>query len=127
MSELITPQSVFNAAWQKFIVEDEEPAAELDEHKFYQCTYLTEDGRKCAIGLCLPEGHPAQNALCSADVLEENFPELFDDPDGKINDLQLELHDHLMNNRTGEWRLSKEERKARYIKVAKEQGLEIPV
>jgi len=42
------------------------------------CLYLTEDGRKCAIGCLIPDGHTAQR--CDGDVegLLEEHPALFD-------------------------------------------------
>lgn len=40
------------------------------------CQYLTEDGRKCAVGLVIPDGHPAQIEGCSARSLYERYPDL---------------------------------------------------
>lgn len=45
-------------------------------NKYGRCQYLTEDGRKCAVGLVIPDGHPAQAEECAAVVLYERHPDL---------------------------------------------------
>ena len=40
------------------------------------CMYLTPEGRKCAIGILLPDGHDAQKARVSAAFLFDDYPDL---------------------------------------------------
>lgn len=130
---MITLQSIFNAAWQKFIVEDGEPAAETVIDKkgsvWHSCKYLTKDGRKCAVGLELPDGHESQKEGCDFSRLVELYPELFDD-DVKnatkemLVDFQFSLHDNLQYK--GKWTLNKEDRKQQYIEVAEFYNLKVP-
>lgn len=41
------------------------------------CVYLDPDtGGKCAIGMFIPDGHPAQNAVCDVGILSGDHPEL---------------------------------------------------
>ncbi len=40
------------------------------------CVYLTPDGNKCGVGLFLPEGHEAQKASGSSEMLFHAFPDL---------------------------------------------------
>lgn len=96
---MITPQAVFDAAWQHFIV-DRAPPAVKDMLGRAKCMYLTPDGNKCAVGLLIPDGHPAQHALDSVIHLAKRYPDLF--PDRSYNtllvlsDLQDYLHDSLV-------------------------------
>jgi hypothetical protein len=62
----------------------------------YGCEYLTKEGRKCAVGLFIPDGHPGQE--CGSDVsgLLDKFPDLTDSmplPILALDRLQY-LHDH---------------------------------
>lgn len=123
----ITPQRVFDAAWQAFIVEDKPPAIGANG----RCAYLTEGGSKCAIGLCIPDGHPAQMASIYADgvsALRRNYPGLFPDDEetlGRLVALQYALHDGLTANGR-RWRLGKTERERGYRAAADNFGLTIP-
>lgn len=127
----ITPQRVFDAAWQAFIVEDKLPAAEPTEGR---CMYLTEDGRKCAIGLCIPDGHPAQAGPPSGvSGLARSYPGLFPvdlEVQEELRVLQYALHDGLIvtnaNDLSVRWRYDKTEREVDYRCVAKKLGLTIP-
>ncbi len=89
--EPITSQRVFDAAWQAFIVEKRPPAREEGS-----CRYLTSDGSKCAIGLCLPDGHPSQQSCTDVTDLMRHYPELFDDVRYFDPSLQCQLHDGLL-------------------------------
>jgi len=40
------------------------------------CVYLNKDGKKCLVGLFIPDGHEAQKSNGSAHGLLENFPDL---------------------------------------------------
>lgn len=44
--------------------------------KFGTCQYLTEDGRKCAIGMFIPDGHPAQHKITDVISLLNEYPDL---------------------------------------------------
>lgn len=123
----MTLQMVFNAAWQAFIVENKPPAVTRNPRKEYYCSYFVNESNKCAIGLCLPEGHPATKKVCSVTVLQLSWPELFSDPSGKkYYILQRDLHDNLVDTTTGEWLHSLEYRKAEYIRVARRLSLTVP-
>jgi hypothetical protein len=132
----ITLQDIFDKAWQAFIIEDKPPAVEFDSDKGkYCCRYLTPDGKKCAIGLSLPDHHEAQDSIGNFGAVIIEYQELFDTAlvskvakEGylRLANFQGRLHDDLINKQTGEWRYDLEERKQRYIAVAKEYDLIIP-
>jgi len=127
-NELITLQKIFDLAWQKFIVEGGAPAADNNG----KCSYLTYDGRKCAVGLALPDGHPAQKGAGRFSSLVCGYPELFGpdvlavmgDPTGRLDRFQARLHDSLQDK--GEWTEDAKTRAAHYRKVAKDFGLTVP-
>lgn len=127
MDKTISLQDIFDAAWQKFIVEDAPPAVSAQGC----CSYLTEDGRKCAVGLCIPDGHKAQTIKdIGFSGLVHPFPELWaDDVMGltftALDIFQNSLHD-AHTNYTGDWTSSKENREQAYRKVAQDYGLTIP-
>lgn len=128
---MITLQQIFDAAWEEFIVKDNPPAVEYDEEvESYTCKYLTKDGRKCAVGLCLPEGLDTKNDFPNDELtlvgLIDKYPQLFEFKDYQALDFQGELHDDLVNKQTGEWKYPKEARKEEYVRIAKKYGLEIP-
>lgn len=124
-------QRIFNTAWQKFIIEDSPPALEYStEKKTYVCRYLTNDNRKCAIGLCIPEGHEAQKSKLYFSGLIREFKSLFPDlvnfSVSTLNSFQIDLHDSMVNFTTGKWAYTKVERIEKYLSVAKEYNLEVP-
>lgn len=128
---MITFQDIFNAAWEEFIVKDGPPATEKTEYG-YSCRYLTKDGRKCAVGLCLPpdlntkqNNHPDRDV--SFDEIINRYPDLFQ-PTTRQDawDFQYELHDGYVDSTTGKWKFGKEYRKQQYIEVANKFGLTIP-
>jgi hypothetical protein len=84
----ITLQRVFDKAWDAFVVNDGQPA----RTPAGGCAYLNENGNKCAIGLCIPDGHPAQKAETYVGGLFRDWPELFGDLKG-LSEAQEELHD----------------------------------
>ena len=122
----ITVQQIFDAAWQKFIVEGAPPAL----HAGF-CAYRTPDGRACAVGLCLPDGHPSTRSGDAFDDLIEAYPELFA-PDvlalsgESAERFQRWLHDGHVDTYSGTWRNSINERAQAYRQVAKEYGLTVP-
>lgn len=117
---MITTQQIFDAAWQKFIIEDAPPASNPNGG----CSYLTSDGRKCAVGLCLPDGHKAQESGLFMNELVDNYPELFD-PHIET-DIQNLLHDYLVNTNNGEWLYPLKKRMEIYLRVAEQFNLAIP-
>jgi hypothetical protein len=129
-----TLQDIFNAAWNHFIVGDGKPALEGGH-----CMYLTPNGRKCAIGLVIPDGHPAQAYLRTVAYVAREWPELLGADflalkDHDQNNFQSRLHDALcLENRDiggfrqpDGWLFTKEERREKYIMVAKDYGLSVP-
>lgn len=135
MDEKITLQMIFDKAWQAFIVEDRPPAAEFDEDEVrYTCRYSTEDGRRCAVGLALPDRVVAGLAgkMVSFGCLVhkyEHYRYIFDDSvttlaSCLLTNFQSKLHDELQEK--GVWKYSKDERKERYKDVAVKYALIIP-
>lgn len=128
---MISLQQIFDAAWEEFIVKDNPPAVEYDEDtESYECRYLTKDGRKCAVGLCLPDGLDTKCKTMNDELtlvgLIDKYPELFMFADFQAFGFQGELHDNYVNKQTGKWKYSKEKRKEEYVRIAKKYGLEIP-
>lgn len=124
----ITLQDIFNAAWQAFIIEKKPPAVQLKTNN-YVCSYLTPDGRKCAIGLCIPDGHNLQTSIEYFDCIAHNS--IFCDEIRNIGSVDLikfqrQLHDNHINNKTGKWQVSPEELKQAYINIAHKFNLNIP-
>ena len=127
--EKISLQKIFNLAWEHFIVRDEPPAVYNGA-----CMYLTRDGRKCAVGLALPEGHMMQNLRVPFGTMVEMYPEMFDEDvrstsARNLSLFQFRLHDH-MAFRGGvtevAWVRTLDERKEAYLAVAKDYGLTVP-
>lgn len=121
----ITLQDIFNAAWQAFIVEDKPPANTGDG-----CEYLTADGRRCAVGLVLPED-VARAAHSSFQPLHRRHPALFADDvranDARLDEFQAALHDALCDPyQAGVWAQDRDQREEAYRGVAEEFGLTIP-
>ena len=122
----ITLQDLFDAAWRAFIVEDKPPAVTR-----IGCHYLTPDGSKCAVGLVLPEGHPAQRRTERFSVLVRTYPKLWADdvrsmPDVVLNQLQRALHDDLAHTGRPEWASGRATREAVYRDIAAEYRLTVP-
>lgn len=120
----ITLQDIFNAAWQAFIVEDRPAASENNS-----CSYLTSDGRKCAVGLVIPDGHPAQTEPKTWDTFVCDYPELFDEEilqmsKGALACFQRQLHDRMVDD--DEWSFSVEGRRTAYRLAARDYNLTIP-
>lgn len=118
----ITLQDIFNAAWQAFIVEDRPPAAT----EMGYCRYLTDDGRKCAVGLCIPDGHPAQYCEVSWGSMAEEFPDLWDIDSLHVDFdfFQRQMHDTLQTN--GVWKKDRRTRADHYRAIATRYNLTIP-
>ena len=124
----ITLQRIFDAAWQAFIVERKPPA--WDQRTGYS-VYLTADGRKCPIGLALPEDHPAIRSSAIFSTIVYRFPGLFDDQinamsRNALNDFQGALHDDHIDHFSGVWIGTPEQMKDAYLGIARQYGLIIP-
>lgn len=129
MSEKITLQKIFDLAWQAFIVEDRPPAY----NRSTGCVYATEDSRRCAVGLALPDS--LAKTLVGKDMsfsqVVEAYPGEFNDciifSDADMLDgFQSALHDSMVCPLTGNWRLNVDKRRASYIETAKLYGLQVP-
>lgn len=118
---------IFDKAWQKFIVEQAPPAVKYAEPDGkYLCSYLTPEGTKCAVGLCVPDGHPLQHEGCTLGTAIVRYPELFD-PENEVHpSIQLWLHDDLIDLKTGKWNESVEQRREKYLEVARLFNLKVP-
>lgn len=131
----MTLQAVFNGAWQAFIVEGKPPAVRRNpdygvpgnKDPEFVCCYRTDDGRACAIGLQIPDGHPSLSSPANALALRRDYPALFGDKDldpEVWRQAQRALHDDLQ--RIGQWNLTLEQRKAAYVRFADKYRLTIP-
>ena len=122
-------QDIFNAAWQRFVVETGKPAMYNGN-----CQYVTNTSEMCAVGCALP------NELLKEIVKEHlngapfsgivsTYPEYFDDSifdysGNVLNEFQACLHDNI-ESFLGDVE-HKEEVKAIYTKVAQRFNLNIP-
>lgn len=99
-------QDIFNAAWQRFVVEEEDGAA----NDMSSCVYRSEDGNMCAIGCALPQElldkliAYGNNTNTSFPKLVLRYKEYFQDDVIKLAErytplviFQSRLHDNLLN------------------------------
>ncbi len=130
MIEKITLQSIFDKAWQAFVIEKKNPA-----FRDGRCWYLTPCGRRCAIGLSLPDDVAEKlksKEMSFGQVVRENdFCELFDqDVVGRfrssLDDFQAMLHDDLVDAFTDGWNRPVEHLRYHYIEAARRYNLTIP-
>lgn len=126
----ISLQDIFNAAWQAFIVENRPPATEVVAGRT-SCRYLTEEGRKCAVGLCIPDGHEAQGVEAEFSRVVREYPELWDTalldmPHSQLDRFQRWLHDDYTEPHVEGWSMSLDERREAYRYVASMYDLTIP-
>ena len=122
---MITPQSIFNAAWQRFIVEGRLPCI-----KEKRCAY-SHDGNNCAVGAAMTEDQIQKIteegiADYMVDDIMDAHPDWFIGEKEAIINLQYHLHDKLVHMDSGSWNRDKEAREDQYRRVAKTYGLEIP-
>lgn len=122
---MITPQSIFNAAWQRFIIEGRPPCI-----RRHQCAY-SHNGNNCAVGAVMTEEQIQKiteeglDKNTVEDIIEKH-PEWFAGGTEIITDLQYSLHDKLANVENGGWREDKETRELAYREIASMYGLEVP-
>lgn len=128
--EKISIQSIFNAAWQAFIVEGKPPSAD----DMGSCKYRGPNGGMCAVGLCLPDGvaRRADKSAMTLAAVVRRWPDLFvdelvdlaSDDESALTRIQLNLHDTLQSE--GQWEYSPSQLRARYERFAKKHNLTIP-
>lgn len=124
---MIKTQDIFNAAWNHFIINEAPPAVDVEGSDGFNggtCKYLTPDGRKCAIGLCLPDNHPSQKAKGNVSRLTKDYPDIEFEDIHEANMLQKFLHDWLVTR--DQWSRSLEKRKAEYLRIAALYNLTVP-
>lgn len=121
----ITLQDIWNAGWQKFVIEQAPLAYDHSEGK---CFYRTKDDHKCVVGLVLPETDPNYREIikdnCAFYTVVSRYSYLFDDSvfqlmEDECNNFQKCLHDSLTDK-------SQNERKTKYLEVAKRYNLTLP-
>lgn len=64
-------QDIFNAAWQRFVVEENFAAV----NDFTSCVYLNEDGDMCAVGCALPQ-ELLDKLITDGNNTNTSFPQL---------------------------------------------------
>src|SRR3990172_5437597 len=121
----ITLQMIFDAAWQAFIMEEKPPASDQG-----CCKYLTQKGDRCAVGLTLPDGHPALYFAAGFNYIVECYTSLFCEnilmePPENLNAFQSRLLDELVTNQNT-WKYPVDERRRLYIQVAADYSLTVP-
>lgn len=67
----MTPQEIFDRAVER-LRDGTGPA----QSRNGACMYLTSDGRKCVVGIFIPDGHPGQKAIWGVTRLLENHEDL---------------------------------------------------
>lgn len=135
-------QDIFNAAWNRFIVNNGPPAAD----KNGDCVYYDPSTKnRCAIGAAFNLNQirelnkyadttgDSSSALTAGQVVDK-FPQWFDtgtmtDEDFALalNVLQYNLHDSLMSTKSSKWSATKVDRVKAYKQYAERYSLQIPV
>lgn len=125
----LTFQSIFDKAWQKFIVEKCKPAV-VDTTCLY---YNPDNDCRCAIGWSLPDIPRILDSRCNFSELVEDCPFIFDAEIIKqaktdfayLDRFQESLHDnYALQN--GEWTYSDVRLEERYRQVAADYNLTVP-
>lgn len=113
---------VWESAFWNFIVLGREPAVENGS-----CRYLTSDGRKCAFGLLIPDGHEGQKRRIPADLFCAIYG-LFERPtEHNPAILQGMLHDSIWHYKEGcyRWKYPKPLMASIYIIAAEKFNLKV--
>jgi len=71
----VNKQAIFETVKNHLLSMDKRSYVE-DNTGFPVCVYLDPDGRKCAIGALIPDGHPAQQVRMSVTTLLEQYSDL---------------------------------------------------
>lgn len=72
---MITEQEYFDRVCER-LRDGTGPAVNTNGDSFRMCIYLSADGLKCAVGIFIPDGHPAQRLSVGVLSLAETFPDL---------------------------------------------------
>ena len=119
---VLTQQQVFDKVWNYFVVEKHEPATNCGD-----CYYRTEEGRKCAIGIFIPDEVYYEDMECCEPrplvnlLLDMGYDELNGMDDNFLLDLR-ECHD--FSAVYGDFCLSI---KDSLTKLAENYGLQVPI
>lgn len=101
----MTKQEIFNKVWHALTAQGSAARSttrRLTPSSPFACEYLTEDGRKCAVGHLLPDGHPAQSSSMAVMELIREHPDLIEllvpsDGTALFLDSLQRAHDHTPN------------------------------
>ena len=69
-------QEVFNKVATHLLTQKSKAQKLVDDEFRAACYYLMEDGRKCAVGCLLPDGHPGQKLMGTVSNLLWQYPDL---------------------------------------------------
>lgn len=92
---MLTKQEIFNRVATHLLTQR---AKAMDEGR---CRYLDRQGRRCAVGCLIPDGHPSLTVFASLGFLLITYPDLAEgwgldeDAFSLLNELQL-IHDNDM-------------------------------
>lgn len=107
-------QTAFNRVWNHLRTQ------RACANRGVECLYLDETtGRKCAIGVFIPDGHPAQRCAGAVTRLRDRYPEVFEERNGDLTFLR-----ELQNVHDEAWAGGKF--RQRLIDVANAYGLTYP-
>ncbi len=87
MSAELTAQEVFDRVAERL----QDGTGRAQDRLYGACKYLTEDGRKCAVGIFIPDGHDGQKVEGSVGYLLEICPDLRSGPIGQHRQLLARL------------------------------------
>lgn len=64
--------------WKQEIIDkiDSDFKGQASENQ--ECRYLTSDGKKCVVGLFIPDGHEVQDSRADVVEIVQRFPDLLD-------------------------------------------------
>lgn len=124
----ISLQDIFNAAWQRFVVEQAQPG-----HNGRYCAYRGKNDSRCAIGAAIPdELYDPEMEGCQFGGIVGKFPDLFDGQirgmdSMELDNFQTELHDYLFYTGDGHRQYpSPDQVEQAYRRVAATYNLEVP-
>lgn len=127
LGERLSPQNVFNSAWQAFIVENKPPCGRRGSSNTNTllCRYK-EGNAACAIGLCLTDEEA--EVFSNVDLLTGMRNLNLSEKDYHcLKGLQLELHDKIARWNDGPvWHYNLEQRRTIYERFAERWNLTVP-
>jgi hypothetical protein len=68
----MSKQRIFNRVYKHLLTQKERA---YDE-KYGACSYLDSEGRKCAVGCLIPDGHPGQKFRGGVEMLFWKYPDI---------------------------------------------------